>query len=166
MPLHTPTLLVAFAIVLVLASVGSLSLGLKQQGRRGARWWVAANALFAAALLVHALGDAASIGVPLAAVLALQWPVVMLGGVRRFDWADRSALAVAVLATVAAWVEPIALASYAQVQAMAALFLTLYVSGALARLEDFPTSSTLRTLRLALVAGAIVQIAWLALDLA
>jgi len=175
MPLHTPTLLVAFAIVLVLASVGSLSLGLKQQGRRGARWWVAANALFAATLLVHALGDAASIGAPLAAVLALQWPVVMLGGVRRFysrggtrisEWADRSALAVAVLATVAAWVEPIALASYAQVQAMAALFLTLYVSGALARLEDFPTSSTLRTLRLALVAGAIVQIAWLALDLA
>ena len=175
MPLHTPTLLIAFAIVLVLASVGSLSLGLKQQGRRGARWWVAANALFAAALLVHALGDAASIGAPLAAVLALQWPVVMLGGVRRFysrggtrisEWADRSALAVAVLATVAAWVEPIALASYAQVQAMAALFLTLYVSGALARLEDFPTSSTLRTLRLALVAGAIVQIAWLALDLA
>ena len=175
MPLHTPTLLVAFAIVLVLASVGSLSLGLKQQGRRGARWWVAANALFAAALLVHTLGDAASIGAPLAAVLALQWPVVMLGGVRRFysrggtrisEWADRSALAVAVLATVAAWVEPIALASYAQVQAMAALFLTLYVSGALARLEDFPTSSTLRTLRLALVAGAIVQIAWLALDLA
>jgi diguanylate cyclase len=175
MPLHTPTLLVAFAIVLVLASVGSLSLGLKQQGRRGARWWVAANALFAAALLVHALGDAASIGAPLAAVLALQWPVVMLGGVRRFysrggtrisEWADRSALAVAVLATVAAWVEPIALASYAQVQAMATLFLTLYVSGALARLEDFATSSTLRTLRLALVAGAIVQLAWLALDLA
>ena len=175
MPLHTPSLLVAFAIVLVLASVGSLSLGLKQQGRRGARWWVAANAVFAAALLLHALTDAASIGAPLAAVLALQWPVVMLGGVRRFysrggtrisEWADRSALAVAVLATVAAWVEPVALASYAQVQAMAALFLTLYVSGALARLEDFATSSTLRTLRLALVAGAIVQLAWLALDLA
>jgi diguanylate cyclase len=175
MPLHTPSLLVAFAIVLVLASVGSLSLGLKQQGRRGARWWVAANAVFAAALLLHALTDAASIGAPLAAVLALQWPVVMLGGVRRFysrggtrisEWADRSALAAAVLATVAAWVEPVALASYAQVQAMAALFLTLYVSGALARLEDFATSSTLRTLRLALVAGAIVQLAWLALDLA
>jgi diguanylate cyclase len=175
MPLHTPSLLVAFAIVLVLASVGSLSLGLKQQGRRGARWWVAANAVFAAALLLHALTDAASIGAPLAAVLALQWPVVMLGGVRRFysrggtrisEWADRSALAVAVLATVGAWVEPVALASYAQVQAMAALFLTLYVSGALARLEDFATSSTLRTLRLALVAGAIVQLAWLALDLA
>ena len=49
---------------------------------------------------------------------------------------------------------------------MAALCLTLYAAGALARLEDFATSSTLRTLRLALVAGAIVQLAWLALDIA
>ena len=32
---------------------------------------------------------------------------------------------------------------------MASLFLTLYVAAAVARLEDFATSSTLRTLRLA-----------------
>ncbi|MEO5843619.1 MAG: GGDEF domain-containing protein [Caldimonas sp.] len=171
MPSHTPTLLVAFAVVLVLASVASVSVGLKQLSRRGARWWVAANAVFAAALVLQATTDPASIGAPIAAALALQWPMVMLGGVRRFysrggtrisEWADRTAVAVGVALTVAAWVEPIDLVSYAQVQSMAALFLTLYAAGAVARLEDFATSSTLRTLRLGLVAAAIVQLAWLA----
>ena len=175
MPLHTPTLLVAFAVVLVLASVASMSVGLKQQSRRGARWWVAANALFAAALALQASTDSASIGAPIAAVLALQWPIVMLGGIRRFysrggtrisEWADRIALALAILVTVGAWVAPIELATYAQVYAIAALGLTLYVATTVAGLEDFATSSTLRTLRLGLVAGAIAQLAWLALDVA
>ena len=49
---------------------------------------------------------------------------------------------------------------------MASLFLTLYVAAAVARLEDFATSSTLRALRLGLVAAAIVQLAWLAVVLA
>src|SRR5213595_848598 len=120
MLLHTPSLLVAFALILVLASAASVSVGLKQQSRRGARWWVVANAVFAA-------------------VLALQWPIITLGGVRRFysrggtrisEWADRSVLVVAVLLTVGAWVEPIEVASYAQVHAMASLFLTLYVAAA------------------------------------
>ena len=175
MPLHTPTLLVAFAVVLVLASVASMSVGQKQQSRRGARWWVAANALFAAALALQASTDSASIGAPIAAVLALQWPIVMLGGIRRFysrggtrisEWADRIALALAILVTVGAWVAPIELATYAQVYAIAAVGLTLYVATTVAGLEDFATSSTLRTLRLGLVAGAIVQLAWLALDVA
>ncbi|MDQ6638223.1 MAG: GGDEF domain-containing protein [Pseudomonadota bacterium] len=180
MPLHTPTLLVAFAVVLVLASVASVSVGLKQQSRRGARWWVAANALFATALALQAGTDSSSIGAPIAAVLALQWPIVMLGGIRRFysrggtrisEWADRIALAIAVVATVGVWtvgvwIEPRVPVTYAQVHAMAALFLTLYVAAAVARLEDFASSSTLRTLRLGMVAGAIVQLAWLAIDLA
>ncbi len=175
MPLHTPTLLVAFAVVLVLASVASVSVGLKQQGRRGARWWVAANAVFAAALLLQATTDPGGITAPIVALLALQWPIVMLGGVRRFysrggtrisEWSDRIALAVAAIATAAAWFEPNEFVTYAQVQAMATLFLTLYAAAAVARLEDFATSSTLRTLRLAMVAAAIAQVAWLAVVLA
>ncbi len=175
MPLHTPTLLVAFAIVLVLASVASASVGLKQHGRRGERWWVVATALFAAALTLQATTDSGSIAAPIAAVLALQWPIVMLGGIRRFysrggtrisEWADRVVLAVAVMTTVGIWAAPIELVTYAQVHAMFALALTLYMAAAVARLEDFATSSTLRTMRLGLVASAIVQLAWLAVDLA
>jgi diguanylate cyclase (GGDEF)-like protein len=110
-----------------------------------------------------------------AAVLALQWPIVMLGGIRRFysrggtrisEWADRVGLALAALATVGTWAAPIDFASYAQVHATATLGLTVYAAAVVARLEDFPTSSTLRTLRLGLVAGAILQAAWLAVDIA
>ena len=71
MLLHTPSLLVAFALILVLASAASVSVGLKQQSRRGARWWVVANAIFAAALTLEAGTDASAIGAPIAAVLAL-----------------------------------------------------------------------------------------------
>jgi diguanylate cyclase (GGDEF)-like protein len=175
MLLHTPSLLVAFALILVLASAASVSVGLKQQSRRGARWWVVANAIFAAALTLHAGTESTAIGAPIAAVLALQWPILTLGGIRRFysrggtrvsEWSDRIALLVAVLATVGTWIEPNEIASYAQIQAMASLFLTLYVASAVARLEDFATSSTLRALRLGLVAAAIVQLAWLAVVLA
>ena len=99
MLLHTPSLLVAFALVLVLASAASVSVGLKQQSRRGARWWVVANAILAAALTLQSGVDPTAVGAPIAAVLALQWPIVMLGGMRRFyarggtrisEWSDRS----------------------------------------------------------------------------
>src|SRR4029079_15440598 len=145
MLLHTPSLLVAFALILVLASAASVSVGLKQQSRRGARWWVVANAIFAAALTLQAGPEPSAIGAPIAAVLALQWPILTLGGIRRFysrggtrisEWSDRILLLGGVLVTVGGVIEPIELVSYAQIQALATLFLTLYVASAVARLED------------------------------
>ena len=112
--------------------------------------------------------DPAGPGAPIAAFFALQWPVVTLAGIRRFysrgatrvpEWADRVALVVAALATVGTWLAPIEFATPAQVYAAASFGLTLYVAAAVSRLEDFATSSTLRTLRLGLVAGALVQAA-------
>src|SRR4029078_6206228 len=125
MLLHTPSLLVAFALILVLASAASVSVGLKQQSRRGARWWVVANAVLAAALTLQAGTDSSTIAGPIAAVVPLQWPIVMLGGIRRFysrggtrisEWADRIVLVVAVLLTGGAWIEPIEAARYAHVR--------------------------------------------------
>ena len=171
MSVHSPTLLVAFAIAIVLASVVSIAIGHKEKGRRGARWWLVANALLTAGLIVQALSEPGDIAAPIAAVLALQWPIFTLAGIRRFyarggsrdaEWSDRAALAVAIGAAVATWVEPIAIASYAKVYAVGAFGLTLYAASAVARLEDFATSSTLRTLRLGLVTGALAQGAWLA----
>ena len=171
MSVHSPTLLVAFAIAIVLASVVSIAMGHKEKGRRGARWWLVANVLLAAALVVQAMSEPGDIGAPIAAVLALQWPIFTLAGIRRFyarggkrvaEWSDRAALLAAVTAAVATWIEPIALASYAKVHAVGAFSLTLYTASAVARLEDFATSSTLRTLRLGLVTGALAQGAWLA----
>jgi diguanylate cyclase (GGDEF)-like protein len=175
MPLHPPTLLLAFAVILFLASGASASIGLKQQSRRGARWWLAANASLAIALVIQAVVDSAGPGVPLAAFFVLQWPIVTLAGIRRFysrgatrvpEWADRIALVVAALATFGTWLAPFEFATSPQVFAAAVFGLTLYVATAVARLEDFATSSTLRTLRLGLVAGALVQAAWLAIAVA
>jgi len=170
--LHSPTLLVAFAIVVALASVLSLAVHRQQQGRRGARWWLFANFVLAAALVGHAMSEPGEIGTPIAAVLALQWPILTLAGIRRFyarggtrisEWHDGVAFVVAAVAAVASWIEPIELASAPKVHAVAAFVLTLYAASAIARLEDFATSSTLRTLRVALVTAALAQGAWLAL---
>ncbi len=175
MPLHPPTVLVAFAVMLFLASGASASIGLKQQGRRGARWWLAANALLTISLVVQAVADPAGPGTPIAAFFALQWPVVTLAGIRRFysrgatrvpEWADRVALVIAAVATLGTWLAPFDFATPAQVFATASFGLTLYVAAAVSRLEDFATSSTLRTLRLGLVASALVQVAWLAVAIA
>ena len=170
--LHSPTLLVAFAIVVALASVVSLAVHRQQQGRRGAHWWLVANAVLAAGLVVQSLSEPGEIGTPIAAMLVLQWPILTLAGIRRFyarggtrisEWHDCVAFVVAAVAAVASWVEPIELASAPKVLAVGTFVLTLYTASAIARLEDFATSSTLRTLRVALVTAALAQGAWLAL---
>ncbi|HZW74820.1 MAG TPA: hypothetical protein VFF43_14820, partial [Caldimonas sp.] len=126
--LHSPTLLVAFAIVVALASVVSLAVHRQQQGRRGAHWWLVANAVLAAALVVQSLSDPGEIGTPIAAMLLLQWPILTLAGIRRFyarggtrisEWHDCVAFIVAAVAAVASWVEPIELASAPKVLAVA-----------------------------------------------
>ena len=109
-------------------------------------------------------------------MLALQWPIVMLAGIRRFysrggtrisEWADRIALVVAVLADGRRLDRADRAGELcAGPRRSASLGLTLYVAAAVARLEDFATSSTLRALRLGMVAAAIVQLAWLAVVLA
>jgi diguanylate cyclase len=170
MPLHSPTLLVACATILVLASVVSASIGL-QQGRRGVRWWLAANLLLAAGLAVEATADPDSIAAPIVAALALQWPIVTLAGIRRFyargrtrvsEWSDRGVFAFMVFAVVLSFVEPTAFTNHSQIESMAAFSLLLYTASAVARLEDFASSSTLRLLRLVMVASALLQAAWLA----
>ena len=170
--LHSPTLLVAFAIVVAVASVVSLAVHRQQQGRRGTRWWLVANGVLAAALVAQAMSAPGDIGTPIAAVLALQWPILTLAGIRRFyarggtrisEWHDGVALVVATIAAVASWIAPIEFAGAPKVHAVAAFALTLYTASAIAHLEDFATSSTLRTLRVAFVTAGLVQAAWIAL---
>src|SRR3569832_2341765 len=105
MSVHSPTLLVAFAIAIVLASVVSIAIGHKEKGRRGARWWLFANALLTAALIVQAVSGPDAIAAPITTTLALQRPIFTLAGVRRFnarggsrvdEWSDRALLALAI----------------------------------------------------------------------
>jgi len=171
MPLHPPSLLAAFAAALLLASGAAASMGLRQQSRRGSYWWLAANVILAVALVLQATVDPIGEGALVAALCVLQWPIVTLGGIRRFysrgatrvpEWADRMALALGVLVTGGTWLAPFDFATSSEIFAASAFALTVYAAVAVSRLEDFSSSTTLRTLRLGLVASAIVQAAWLA----
>jgi diguanylate cyclase (GGDEF)-like protein len=122
--------------------------------------------------VLHATVDPLGAGLPLAAVCALQWPITTLAGVRRFysrgatrvpEWADRMAFIVATLVTVGTWIAPFDSADSTQMYSVCSFALTAYAAIAVSRLEDLPTSATLRTLRIGLVASAIAQAAWLAI---
>ena len=135
------------------------------------RWWFAANCLLAAGLVMRAYTAHDDVAALFVALLTLQWPALTLAGIRRFyarggtriaEWADRAALAVALLVLGASWTGLIGVPSFAQLHAMFTLSLTLYAASALSGLEEFAGSAMLKTLRIGMVAGAIVQVAWLA----
>ncbi len=170
MVLHPSTLFVVSACALLLASGASASVGLGQSARRGAVWWVAANGLLVASLALRSFGHRHDWTAPLADVLVLQWPIALLAGVRRFcsrgaspvpAWADGAVLAVGTLASVGTWLAPFGLASAEQVFAVAMLVVTVYAVVAVARLEDFATTSSLKRLLVGLAVSAGVQAAWL-----
>ena len=168
--IHVPSLLVAGAVALFVATAAGLGISMRQRARRGVWWWIAANTLLAIALGLRAGGDVFEFAAPLAALMALQWPILTLAGVRHFfsrgpalfpPWADWLVLGTAIAGVAASVVLPDHLAPE-HAFAVGALVLTLYVAGAVSRLEDFGRTSTLRTLLVALVVAAAVQAVWLA----
>ncbi len=85
MTLHLPTLLVVcVAAVAVSAGVMTLYAG-TQRTYRGFGWWIAAQWLLALGCLLQMFRDDTPELLPLANLLLLQWPVVVLGGMRRFS---------------------------------------------------------------------------------
>ncbi len=170
MLLHSATLLIAASASLAISSAAAATIGVRQRLRRGVWWWIAANIALATALVLHSLGDQHALFGPLAVLLALQWPIVTLTGMRRFfsrgdsvvpPWADWLALGLASVIAVGTSIAPFGWASPAQVLAVAMLAVTLYASLAVARLEDFATTPVLKSLLVCLVCIAVLQAAWL-----
>ena len=169
---HSPTLLVAISAGLAIASAAAAAIGVQQRSRRGVWWWIAANVGLAAALAAHAFENQYVLLTPLAAALALQWPIVTLAGMRRFfsrgggavpSWADWLVLATATVAAVGTWLAPFDWASPAAVFAGAMLVVTLHAGLAVSRLEDFSTTPVLKGLLVGLACSALLQVAWLGL---
>jgi diguanylate cyclase (GGDEF)-like protein len=170
--LHSTSLLVAASACLAIAAAAAATIGVRQRQRRGTWWWIAANLGLAGALVAHALEHQHEMLPPIAAVLALQWPVVTLLGMRRFfarrgstvpAWADFVVLVGSLLAVVGAWYLPWSDAVQTQLLIGAMLFSTVYAALALWRLEDFATTPILHGLLVALVGSAILQAAWWAI---
>src|SRR5665213_2374053 len=171
MPIHSETLLIAASACLAISSAAAATIGVRQRLRRGVWWWIAANIALAAALVLHSLGDENPLFAPLAAVLALQWPIVTLTGMRRFfarggstmpPWVDWLCLTLASIVAAGSSIAPFSWATPAQMLAAAMLATTLYASLAVARLEDFETTPVLRGLLVCLLSSALLQAVWLA----
>ena len=155
MLVHQPTLLVAISAALAIASAAAATIGVRQRLRRGVWWWIGANSALAAALVLHSLGDRDGLLAPLAAVLALQWPIVTLAGLRRFysrggsalpPWADWLTLGVAGVAAVGASLVPVAAIRSRPGPGLRHAPVVVYATLAVARLEDFATTPVLKSL--------------------
>jgi diguanylate cyclase (GGDEF)-like protein len=174
MNLHLPTLMTV-CIAALATSAGVMTLhGITQRTYRGYGWWVAAQWLLALGCALHLLRDSSPELLPLANLLLLQWPIVVLAGMRRFclrhatrvpqslDWL---LLALTFLVWLATWAAQGTLA--ARVAAFAAGACTLHVYSAvmLSRMDEFRASGTMKLLVSVDLVAAAVQAARLGMAL-
>jgi diguanylate cyclase (GGDEF)-like protein len=164
--LHLPTLLLVCVAALA-TSAGVLTLfGATQRTYRGFWWWVAAQWLLTLGCALQLWRDAAPGLLPLANLLMLQWPIVVLAGIRRYcsrralrvpASLDGLLLALAYLAWLAAWASQGSLAARVTVYAAGAALLHAYSALLIGRLDETRRSSALRALVAVLCVGALVQ---------
>jgi diguanylate cyclase (GGDEF)-like protein len=171
MTLHLPTLLL-LCIAALATSAGVMTLfGTTQHTYRGYWWWVAAQWLLTLGMALQLLREAWPIVLPLANLLLLQWPIVVLAGMRRFysrhglrlspsvDWC---LLGLAWLAWLVTWAMQGGLVARVAVYAAGAAGLHLYSALLLTRLAEFRDSSALKVLVAVTLLDAVVQLARLA----
>lgn len=155
MTLHLPTLLY-LSIAMLVMSAGIMTLfGATRHVYRGFWWWSGAQWLLALGLLLHGFRDTYPSVLPLANLLVLQWPVVVLAGVRRFysrntlrmpPSADWLLLALTYLLWLAAWAAHGSVPTRVAAFALGALILHFYSAALLTRLSEFRKSTALKAL--------------------
>ena len=174
MSLHLPTLMtVCIAALATSAAVMTLH-GLTQRTYRGYGWWVAAQWLLALGCLLHLFRDSSPELLPLGNLLLLQWPIVVLAGMRRFclrhasrvpqslDWL---LLALAYLVWLATWAAHGSLAARVAAFAAGACALHLYGALMLSRMVELREGSTIKLLVSVELSCAAVQAVRLGLAL-
>jgi len=153
--LHLPTLLYAGVAALTASAAAMTLFGRTQRTYRGHWWWTAAQWLLALGLLMQSLREAWPAMVPVANLLMLQWPIVVLAGMRRFysrqaivvpPLADWLLLALTYLAWLATWAAQAGPAARIVACAGGALLLHLYAAALLTRVAEFRASAALKTL--------------------
>ena len=92
MPLDLNTLLYACAAGALLASAVLSLFGATQSTHPGFRWWAAAQWMLTCGLLLQALIGGHPLVDALVALLILQWPIVVLSGMRRLRMRRRPAI--------------------------------------------------------------------------
>ncbi|MEO7010177.1 MAG: GGDEF domain-containing protein [Caldimonas sp.] len=155
MDLDLNTLLYACIAAALLAAAVLSFFGATQGTHPGFAWWAAAQWLLVAALLLAALFGAHDFVVVAVELLLLQWPIVVLAGMRRmhlrkrpaiapaFDWI---VLALAAAIVVAAWLADVETQRRIAAFAVAAFALHLYAAMLVSLLGDFRHSFALKAL--------------------
>jgi len=166
MTLHLPTLNF-ISIAMLAMSAGIITLfGSSGRVYRGFWWWAVAQWLLALGLLLHSLRDNHPSLLPAANLLLLQWPIVVLAGMRRFyarhEWRvpptlDWALLLLAYAGWLVAWIEHGPLALRVGVFAAGAFVLHVYAAALLVRLPEFGRSSALKALVVTEFVAAILQ---------
>jgi len=168
MDLHLPTLLTV-CVAAVATSAGVMTLyGSTQRVYRGFGWWVLAQWLLALGCTLHLFRDTRPELLPLANLLLLQWPIVVLAGMRQFcgrhpsrippalDWL---LLTLAFLVWLATWAAQDSLAARVAAFAGGACALHLYAAAIVWRMAEARSSAAMRLLVGVDVAAALVQAA-------
>jgi len=167
MTLHPPTLLLCSVLAMAMSAALMTLFGLSQRVYRGYVHWTAAQALAAIGLGLHLMRDIHVAVQALANLFVLQWPVLLLAGLRRFYRRnempvpaafDGWLLAGAYLLWLATWavhadlIWPIAAYSFS------AAALLLYTAVMLTRLDIYATSTGLKTLSVALFVSCAMHV--------
>jgi diguanylate cyclase len=164
MPLHWPTLLYVCTTVVTASAVAMSVFGRTQRVYKGFGWWTLAQWLLAAGLFVHAFADQWSGFIPIAHGLLLQWPIVVLGGMRRFharhplkvpSSVDVLMLALSFWGCFLTWWASGSLVVQIVAFCLSTMAVHLYNAACLTRLSDFRSSSAQQ----ALVAAELVVVA-------
>ena len=166
MTLHLPTLLYACVAVLALSAGVMTLFGATQRSYRGFWWWTAAQWMLTLGLALQTVRDDYPSLLPLSNLLLLQWPIVVLGGMRRFysrhglrvpaitDWL---LLTFVYLLWLATWAAHGDAAARVAAFAAGALLLNLYAAALLTRINEFSSSSALKALAATELLAAGVQ---------
>jgi diguanylate cyclase (GGDEF)-like protein len=155
MNLDLNTLLYACAAGAVLAASVLSVFGSIQGTHPGFRWWVAAQWMLAAGLLMQALFGRHAIVSGIAALSVLQWPIVVLSGMRRLHMRRRPAipalvdfglLALAGAFVSAAWLSDVDPTRKTAAFALATFAVSVYAAALTTRLDGFERSLALKAL--------------------
>ncbi|RZI83356.1 MAG: GGDEF domain-containing protein [Rubrivivax sp.] len=167
-PLHTPTLTLCLGLVLLTASGIMTLVGVTQRTYRGYWWWTVAqwlNTFSAAALLFR---DAHPAMLPISVLLTLQWPLTMLGGMRRFyvrsnlptePWVDYFLLFLCFSGWMWVWLaDPKDIGARVAAFSFVNIGCYLYCAWIVSSIRDWRQSPYLKTILFFLLGGAMIQV--------
>jgi len=164
-----PRTLLYVCIAAAALAAGVLALfGATQGTHRGFKAWTSAQWLLVGALLIESQFGSYAFTLPLVGALTLQWPVVVLVGMRRLHMrkppsippaADVALLGFAVVLLGGAWFSDAGPARPIAAFALGGFVVNLYAAAIVSRLDGFRRSFALKSLAVMLCATAAVDAA-------